>query len=306
MELRHLRYFVTLARELHFARAAKQLGISQPPLSQQIRALEAELGTSLFVRTSRRTKLTDAGLLFLGEAEKILAQANHAQDIVRRATRGETGELNIGFTPSAPLTRVFRSAIQGFRAGHPNVRLALHELPTQDQIEALTAGHLQISLLRTGAHPPLISKPLTAVNVDREELVVVMRADHPLAKASPNTRMSLSRFSDDAFVLFPREFGGATYDQLFARCRRDGFEPRVLQEAREVVTLLGLVSAGLGITVVAASFGEILLNDLVIRRLKQPVLVAETWLAYSKDDQSPLTRKFVGLISEFVKQASAR
>src|SRR5262245_61833366 len=244
MELRHLRYFVTLARELHFARAAAQLGISQPPLSQQIRALEQELGTLLFARTSRRAKLTGAGRLFLAEAEKILAQANHAQDIVRRAAHGETGELNIGFTPSAPLSGVFRSTVETFHAQHPNVRLVLHEMATQNQIEALADGLLQICFLRTSGHRPLMGKPLTAASVEREELVVVMRKDHRCAQGGTKTRLPLSQFAGEAFVVFPREFGGATYDQLVERSRLAGFEPRIAQEAREVVTLLGLVAAG--------------------------------------------------------------
>lgn len=292
MDLRHLRYFVVLAEELHFGRAAARLGISQPPLSQQIRALEQELGAALLERTSRRAKLTEAGRLFLHEAEKTLAQADRARDVARRAQLGELGEFNVAFTPSAPLTARFRRIIQGFRSAHPDVHLMLQELGTRQQIEALTEGDLQIGFLRTPGERPAASGALTVKAIDREELMAVLRSDHPMAQGDPNGRIPLASLAHDPFVVLPRQSGESPYDQVIMCCRDAGFNPKLRQEAREAVTLLGLVAGGIGVTLLAASFQPILFEGVVMRRLTKPPIAA-TWLAHHKGDSSPITRGFL-------------
>ena len=306
MDLRHLRYFVVLAEELHFGRAALRLGISQPPLSQQIRSLETELGVTLLTRTSRRAKLTDAGRHFLVEAKKTLTQADRARDVARHAAHGEIGELNIGFTPSAPLTSRFRDSIRSFHLAHPQVHLALHELPTRQQIEKLAEGHLQIAFLRTAGTSPILANHLVGSELDREEIVAVLRNDHPLASARPNSRLSLASLVDEPFVAFPNDIGGSTYDQIATHCRAAGFEPKVAYEARGAMTLLGLVSAGLGVALMAASFRHILIDGLIVRRLAKPVPVAATWLAHSKDDVSPVTEAFLKVTASSQRKGPTR
>lgn len=295
MELRHLRYFVVLAEELHFGRAARRLGISQPPLSQQIRALEDELGAALLMRTSRRAELTEAGRLFLREARKTLAQAERSGEIARRAQRGEIGELNIGFTPSAPLTRDFRAIVHAFGLAFPAVRLTFQELSTRQQIEALLGGQIDIGFLRTDGTRPALPASLSAAATAEEELVAFLSDDHPLARTAARARIPITGLADDPLLLFSRELGGGTYDQVLALCRRAGFSPRLGQEAREAVTLLGLVAAGLGVTILASSYRRIRYDHVVMRRLAPPIPIAATWLTHNRDDPSPLVRAFAAL-----------
>ncbi|MGE0853998.1 MAG: LysR substrate-binding domain-containing protein [Hyphomicrobiaceae bacterium] len=295
MDLRHLRYFVVLAEELHFGRAAKRLGISQPPLSQQIRALEEEVGATLLERTSRRTNLTEAGKVFLREARKTLAQAERSGEIARRAQRGEIGELNIGFTPSAPLTPKFRSTIRAFGAAYPDVRLTFHELSTRQQAESLMAGSLDIGFLRTAGERPMLPDALAVSATAREELVAFLPGNHPMAGGYARTRIPITSFADDPLLLFSREIGGTTYDQVLGLCRRAGFAPRLGQEAREAVTLLGLVAAGLGVTVLASSYRQIQYEGVVMRRLARPVPSATTWLSHNRDNDSPIIQTFLAI-----------
>ncbi|MDU2611008.1 MAG: LysR family transcriptional regulator, partial [Pseudomonas aeruginosa] len=180
MELRHLRYFIAVAEELHFGRAAERLGISQPPLSQQIQALEEEIGARLFERTNRRVELTDAGRLFLDESRQVLAQVDKAVLLARRAHLGELGELKIGFTSSAPFTSTIPSSIHAFRKAYPDVHLDLQEMSSRQVLKALLEESLQVGVIRPLALPDAVHW----VELFREPLVAVLRADHPLAAGS--------------------------------------------------------------------------------------------------------------------------
>src|SRR5215468_554929 len=239
MELRHLRYFVALSEELHFGRAAQRLGISQPPLSQQIQALERSLNAKLFARTNRRVELTDAGRAFLTEARATLAQAERAVAVVGQAERGEIGEIRIGFMPSAPLIAPFTRTVLAFRRDFPGVRLILQEQVTTQQIDALVEGSLQIGFIRSPGVPEL-PDPLAAVEISREPLVAFMRADHPLAHTRGRA-LPLAAFAAEPFVFFPRGSGTSLYDQVMELCRKAGFNPRIEQDARGNATILGLV-----------------------------------------------------------------
>ena len=182
MELRHLRYFIAVAEELHFGRAAQVLGISQPPLSQQIQALEEELGARLFERTNRRVALSEAGRLFLDEARQVLAQVDKAADVARRAQLGELGEMKIGFTSSAPFNSSIPQAIFAFRRAFPAVHLNLLEMSSRDVAEALVEESIEIGVMR----PFPLADSLVAVELFREPLVAVIQAEHPLAEGSEN------------------------------------------------------------------------------------------------------------------------
>jgi DNA-binding transcriptional LysR family regulator len=275
MELRHLRYFVGVAEELHFGRAAQRLGISQPPLSQQIRALEEELGVALFERSSRRVALTAAGGLFLVEARRTLAQAEHAIAVARRAELGEIGELTVGFSTSAPFTAVVSQALYSFRQRYPGIRLLLNEMARDAQVEALTADGLDLAFIR-GFALPVLPPGIRALPLIEEPLLLAMHAGHPLAVIDRPIRMP--DLAGEAFVVFGRERGGGFNEHVALLCRRAGFEPNIVQEASGLATLLGLVAAGFGVTMISTSLGALHTDNIVYRQLAEPDAISRMWL----------------------------
>ncbi len=295
MDLRHLRYFSVLAEELHFGRAARRLGISQPPLSQQIHALEQELGAELFARTSRRVELTAAGRIFLPEARAVLARAEQALTIGRRAGRGEFGELRIGFTASAPLATIMPTLIHSFREQRPDVHLTLREMNSHVQMQELLDGGLDVAFLRTPEDPALADPRIATVEMQREELLLFLPRSHAVARRGVRRRIALSELEPDAFVHFSREAATSTYDQFIELCRQAGFRPRIVQEAREAATIIGLVAAGVGLTIMAASFSNIHFENVVTRRLAAPSPSLATWLAHRPEEASPITEAFLAL-----------
>ncbi|MFB8830924.1 LysR substrate-binding domain-containing protein [Azotobacter sp. CWF10] len=298
MELRHLRYFIAVAEELHFGRAAEQLGISQPPLSQQIQALEEELGVRLFERTNRRVTLSEVGRLFLPEARQVLAQLKQAVAVARRAQRGELGELKVGFTSSAPFTSTIPRAIRAFRQACPEVHLDLRELNSRGVAEALHDRRLQIGVLRPLAPLP---EELVALELFAEPLVVVLPVGHPLAGSTGGVR--LAELGEEPFVFFPRSFGTGLYDQLLGLARAAGFIPRIVQEASEAMTLIGLVATGLGVTVLPASFSRMRIDGVVCRTLLDPGASTAVWLVRRRDEASPLVRRFAELLEREAREA---
>jgi DNA-binding transcriptional LysR family regulator len=292
MELRHLRYFVALAEELHFTRAARRLGISQPPLSQQIRQLEVELGTPLLDRARRRVTLTEAGRVLLAEARATLAQAARAEAATRRAGRGEIGELRIGLFASAPLLPVFRRAMLAFRRGLPDVHLTLEECPTLQQIEALRRRQLDAGFLRCPSAADLPAD-IAALELFREELVVVMRQDHRLARRTRGP-VKMEALAGERMIFFSRSVGTTLHGQLEALCRRAGFTPEITQEARENSTLMGLVGAGLGIAVVPATLAQIRVGEVARRALDCPDATTSTWLATPREGTTAMAKAFWG------------
>ncbi|WP_242140244.1 LysR substrate-binding domain-containing protein [Sphingomonas sp. TREG-RG-20F-R18-01] len=277
MELRHLRYFVQVATDLHFARAAAHLGISQPPLSQQIRLLEEELGVLLLERTSRRVALTPAGALFLEAARRTLEEADRAVLIARRAAQGELGDLRIGFNASAPFIPQVAAAIHAFRQHYPDVQLSLTEVAGPAQIEALVDGLLDLGFLRSAARP-VLAQGLTATLILSERLVVAMRPDHPL---SNRAGLRLSDLSDHSLVVYASDRSGGFTEALFALMRNAGVEPLVAQSVREVSTLLGLVAAGVGITIVAESLSALQSAGLVYVPLLDDRATSAMWLVHA-------------------------
>ncbi|PHN31546.1 LysR family transcriptional regulator [Pseudomonas sp. ICMP 561] len=292
MELRHLRYFIAVAEELHFGRAAQVLGISQPPLSQQIQALEQELGTRLFDRTNRRVELSEAGRLFLDEARLVLAQVDKAADVARRVRLGELGELNIGFTTSAPFTSSIPQAIFAFRQRFPAVHLALQEMNSMEVAAQLEDESIQVGIMR----PLALPESLVVVELLREPLVAIINAGHPLAQGSEQG-LHLSELANEPFVFFPRTYGSGLYAQMMDLARAAGFTPLITQEAGEVMTIIGLVAAGLGVTVLPASYRRMRIDGVVYRTLLDPDATSAVWLVQRKDQQSPMARAFVELVT---------
>lgn len=290
LELRHFKYFVALAEELHFTRAAQRLGISQPPLSQQIRQLEETLATPLFERGKRRVALTEAGRMLLTEARATLAQAARAELVARRAGQGEIGELRVGLFAAAPLLPAFARTVLAFRQRLPDVRLTLQEAPTLWQLEALQKGELDAGFLRCpsrGDIPP----GLAAMELARENLVVVMRQDHPLARRAG--AVPVAALAGEPMIFFAHSVGTTLHQQLHALCRAAGFTPRIAQEARENSTVMGLVATGLGLAVLPESISRIVVSGVVSRALDSKEATTATWLAAPREGQTSLARAFM-------------
>ncbi|WP_216837705.1 LysR substrate-binding domain-containing protein [Falsiroseomonas tokyonensis] len=287
MEMRHLRYFVAVAEELHFTRAARRLGMAQPPLSQQIQQLEAELATPLFERGTRRVALTEAGRMLLPEARATLEQAARAVLVARRAGRGEIGELRIGLFASAPLLPVFTEAVLGFRRRLPDVHLALQESPTLEQVDALRRGALDAGFLRCPSAAD-IPGDVAAVELLRERLVAMMREDHPLAR--DQGPLPIAALAEQKLIFFARSVGTTLHAQFEALCRAAGFTPDITQTARENSTLIGLVAAGFGIAVMPASLAQIRVAEVTHRELAEPGATTSIWLATPRGRTSALAR----------------
>jgi DNA-binding transcriptional LysR family regulator len=275
MDLRRIRYFVMLAEELHFGRAALRLGISQPPLSQQIRVLEKEMGVQLLNRSNRRVELTAAGAALLPEARALLAQAERAGAMAQRAQRGEVGELRVGFTGSAAFSSIIPQLILEYRRRLPQVRLQLHELTTQHQLTAMLERRLEVAFVRSPTRPDL-PPSLQSIRLFDDALVAVLPPHHPLGRRDEPLRVAA--LAGEAFVMYPRESGTGVYDQILNMCRRAGFTPRVAQEAREAPTIVGLVAAGFGVALVPASLSNIHVSGVMYRALREKAARSAMWL----------------------------
>jgi DNA-binding transcriptional LysR family regulator len=290
MELRQLRYFVAVAEELHFRRAAARLHISQPPLSQQIAALEAELGVTLLARTRRRVTLTPAGDAFLREARTLLAGVEAAAQTARAIGSGQEGVLRVSFVGSALLS-IVPGIVQRFRAARPRVQIQLRERSTAAQLEAIAGGAADIGLLR----PPVAPDPaLAAETVLREDTVVALPADHPLAALA---RVPLRRLAAEPLVLFPREQAPGYHDLLTRRLAATGTIPQIVQYAPETITIIGLVAAGIGLSPVAASVANLALPGVVYRPL-QGAPATELLAVHAREHESPLVGAFVAAALE--------
>ena len=226
MELRNLRYFVTLAEELHFGRAAERLHIAQPPLSQQIRQLEVELGFQLFHRTKRTVQLTEAGQVFLGEVQQIFQQLDRAIQVGRKTSRGEMGQLVVGFVSSTAYN-VLPTILRTFRTHVPDVSLELHELSTEQQLQWLREGRIDVGFLR----PPVDEDTFSVATIYQEPLVVALPEAHPLANGAS---VSLRSLSSELFIFFPRSIAPGLYDQIISLCQQADFSPTVAQEAMQL------------------------------------------------------------------------
>ena len=290
MDLRHLRYFVAVAEERHFSRAAQRLHVSQPPLSQQIQALETELGVPLFTRGRGGVQRTAAGDALLPLARGILDAVEHAMTQTRRVGRGETGRLTVGFAGSMPFTDIMPRLLRDYRAAWPQVTLDLREQPSQAQIDDLLAHRLDLGFIRptTLMH----DARLATLVVQREPLLAAVHSDHPLAAQA---RVSLADLRDQPFVLYSASLGSGLREQTLALCAQAGFAPRIAQEVHEMPTLIGLISAGLGVGIVAASMQRAQLPFVTYLRLHDENVTTDVLLAWRRDDDTPPLRNFLAI-----------
>jgi DNA-binding transcriptional LysR family regulator len=218
-ELRHLRYFVVVAEELNFSRAATRLHMAQPPLSVAIRQLEQELGTDLFVRTSREVRLTDAGRALLDGAKRTLTEADRAVEAARRAGAGELGQLRLAFSWSARF-QTLPTLGRAFQAGHPDVELLSQEMWNAQMIGELLAGTIDVAISLC----PELGSGVDSEPIRSERVVAVLAANHPLAASET---LAVAELADQSFMFFPRELAPRLYDALTGVCRRAGFEPKL-------------------------------------------------------------------------------
>jgi DNA-binding transcriptional LysR family regulator len=290
MELRHLRYFVAVAEELSFTRAAERLHIGQPPLSQQIQALEHEIGARLFERNKRRVLLTEAGRLFLADARRVLALSDQAKETARRAHLGEAGELRVGFTFSTPFTPLFAKVVRRYRQRYPDVLLTFHEVATQPQLTRIEARELDVGFVRPASMPLPRSVALTMLR--RDPLRLVLPTGSPLARKKT---IAVKDLAGSAFVVFPKDAGTGIYHQIFDLCRAAGFTPDIAMEAGEPSTIIGLVAAGCGISLLPSSFEGIHMDGVVYRPLADPDATTAMLLARHAEGGGPLVDAFVAL-----------
>jgi DNA-binding transcriptional LysR family regulator len=270
--LRHLRYFVAVAEERHFTRAARRLNVSQPPLSQQIRQLEEIVGSPLFVRSSRRVQLTSAGLAFLDGTRRSLAEVARTLEAAQRAGHGERDLLRVGFTDSAALGGLVE-ILRTYRAAYPGVHLDLIENTSQAQLDALERDDVDVALVRG----PVASVTAKMIIVRREPFEVALPADHPLGKRRV---VPLAALRGQPLVLFPRYLAPAFHDVVTGMCRRAGFSPEVCQESADYQTMLSLVAAGLGVTIVPESVRNLGRLGVKFRPLSGSKVMAELALLY--------------------------
>jgi DNA-binding transcriptional LysR family regulator len=288
MELRHLRYAVAVADELHFARAAARLHIAQPPLSQQIKGLEEELGVRLFDRTNRRVRLTDAGAAFVAEARRTLASAERAADAARRAARGETGRLALGYVTSVAY-QLLPAIVRAFRRRAPDVTLVLEEMIAGEQTRALAAGALDVGFMR---RPPPLEPGLIGTTLKREPIIVALPRDHALAALR---MIRLRDLAGELLVVFPARPRPSWADVEIDLCRRAGFEPRT-QEAVEMASALSLVAAGIGVTLVPESVRAVRRPGVVFRPLV-PAPTSELLMVRRAGPPSELVARFEQIVA---------
>lgn len=295
MELRHLRYFIAVAEELHFGRAAERLGIAQPPLSQQIRRLEEDLGVQLLIRTKRRVELSDAGRVLLAEGRLVLAQAEQAARAAKRASRGETGQLAVGFVGSATY-HILPLILSAFRERFPEVQLKLCELFPTEQVQALQEGRIQVGFFRSHK----TEDSLKYEPVLQEPLVVALPEGHPLTKRS---RVPVRALAREPFVIFPRHIGPSFYDFIVSLCHKSGFSPQIAQEASEIQTIVSLVAGGTGVALVPASCRNFRRIGVIYKPMPEPSPRVQMIVACRRDDQSPVLHQFLRVAREVAHKA---
>ena len=285
MELRHLRYFIAVAEELHFGRAARRLRLAQPPLSQQIRSLEEKLGLRLFHRTSRRVELTAEGAAFLDHARLALLHADRALEFGRSAARGEAGHIAIGFVTSAVYNMV-PDILREFHRVRPQVRIRCFEMNPEEQLTALRHHKLDVAFVRTPVH----DEDFASLHLSRESVVLACSVE---AEGEVSTRpVRLADYAHEEFIMLPRTLAPLYHDLVVSACQRAGFQPRFNQEAGEWQTALALVAAGLGVMLVPQSLRSWQRPGVGYRSLKAKTGELSLELAWRQAGPQPLVEAF--------------
>lgn len=293
MDLKHLRYIIVLAEELHFGRAAERLNTSQPPLSRYIRDIEQELGVQLFHRTKRVVELTDAGVGFVEQARRLLAQFENLTEVASRAHTGETGHLTVGCVTS--YNRYLVQCVQAFSQQYPEVRLEFHSMGTDEQVKALKQGRIRVGLVVL----PIQTSELATEIISTEPRLLGVPANHPLAT---RRRIALTSLANERFILFTRSLCSGPYDQIIRTCINAGFSIHIAHEVTNILTAFALVEAGLGVSLFPASVQDFTTKTVVFREVDPPFPQVELALAYRSDDDSPVLRLFLSVAKEVFTQ----
>ena len=297
-ELRQLRAFVAIAEEGHVTRAAERLGMQQPPLTRLLQGLEHELGVELVRRLPRGVQPTPAGLALLEEARALLMRSDALADVVRRAARGETGRLAVGFTSSAALHPFVPGVLRMFRQALPGVSVALEEAGTGELMDALLHERLDAAFVRSPLHG---ARGLQAMPILEEPMLLALPAAHALARGRSKAPrpVPLPQLASEAFVLYRRRVGQGLYAAILRACLEAGFSPHVVQEAPRMTATLSLVAAGLGLSIVPASMQRLRGDGIVYRGLARcPALVAPLHLAMRAGDASAVLARFKAMVAD--------
>jgi len=286
VELRQLRYFIAIAEEGSFSRAATRLHVSQPPLSTQMKSLEEELGVRLLERSNRGVSLTAAGSVFFEETRAVLARLEHARSEAQRADRGDVGMLSIGFVSIADYG-ILPPALRNFRSSFPLVEVQLHELTTDAQIRELRAARLDLGI----GLAPVDEPDIEFEGVLREGLVLAAPLGHPIVKGGG--AVDLRTLSKASFIVPPREIGPGLYDLTISLCRAAGFAPKITQHARQMQTVIGLVSGGMGFALVPSSVRHLRRTGVKYRQLRGKAAFVELGILRLRNTVSPLREHFV-------------
>lgn len=291
VDIRQLRYFVAVAEELHFGKAAKRLHMEQPPLSQQIQRLERDLGCQLFERKPR-VALTEAGKTLLGVARRTISQVNRGIEMTRQVGMGGIGSLSIGFASSAilgPLPEIIRL----YREKFPEVMIRLQELTPAEELESIRASHIDLAFVREREHSDTLKYEI----IVKEPFGVLLPPNHPLSECKKS--LTPEMLIKENFVHFPREIAPALYEQIAEICRSAGFTPQIVQETSEWLTEVSLIEAGLGVAIVPASVGRLKLGGVTFIPLDTPIrsIIA---LCYPSENVQPNTSAFLQIAHEFV------
>lgn len=289
LELRHFRYAIAVADTLHFGKAAKRLHISQPPLSQQIRQLEEELGIQLFERTNRNVRLTKPGEMFIQEARIVVAQAEHAAKVAEYARDGEDGQLIVAIAGPAD-SPFFIDVFRLLAKRHPRVRLAVRNMSTMDQVDAIRECRVHAGFVV----PPIDDPALTTETVSHQPIAIAVPEDHPLAKRA---YVPLSALATERHIMFARHLGPHFFDAIVNGCRQAGFTLNVVHEVDNLHTACALVAAGLGVCFVPGSIGNVAMQ---VRPVKPaiPHVDSHLALAYKRELLCDLVQAFVAVVRD--------
>lgn len=300
MELRHLRYFIAVAEELSFTRAAERLGIKQPPLSLQIRQLEEELGTVLLRRLTRGVELTDAGKLFLEQVRDILAEVDQAKIDVKRRSRGETGRIYVGASGACYFHPLVILIVSHFLKSYPDVVLSAEESNSAMLIAEVHAGKIDAAFVRS---PTVEYNDLALEPIVEEDTLVAMSEE--TAMRYPPT-VSLAALAKEKFIIFPRRYNVGLYDSIIESCQRAGFQPILGQEAPGIVAVIPMVASGCGISIVTQSLSRLGLKGVTYLPIRGQRPAAPIKLTYRPDDRSPLVKNLVSLVRRSIRPVAER
>lgn len=290
MELRHLKYFIAVAEELHFRRAADRLQMAQPPLSQQIKKLENNLEVSLFNRTQRKVELTEAGRVFLDRCYEILDLINSTTEEVRRVQSGDIGQFTLGFTGSVTFD-LLPKILRLYQYYYPDVHINLKQLTTSEQIDALNEGNIHIGLLIS----PIESTTLELEDLRKETFLAVLPKDHRLANEGHPINPSMLK--DEQFIMTAKEAGSAYYNSTISFLHKNGFSPKISLEVQELYTVVAMVASRWGIALLPESI-RFLKNPEVVYKQLENSFTTKTSIAYCKKTNSPIVESFIKLVKD--------